>query len=272
MASDKYTAIPVKVKPNSKVVRHLFVKEHRAKEEVESRPSGKTLLVINIPPNVEEHQLQNAFKTFGDIDNLVIQSSLSDKPPATQKSKFFRDVKTVPVDSYRVAYIVFSDHVGVKNALSASRGEPVTLCTSNHKLRYVGGMRRWKQEYNKSIIDADALQQEIDVYMDAYDKTVEEEKNRQKELEGVPDEEGWIKVTSHGKRKLTPNSDVADKKLFAKEEKKRKSDSVVAGLPNFYTFQVKEGKMNRLTELRKKFDQDKKKIADMKATRKFKPF
>ncbi|RYH02449.1 hypothetical protein EON65_47945 [archaeon] len=43
-------------------------------------------------------------------------------------------------------------------------------------------------------------------------------------------------------------------------------------LKNFYRFQIKEQKMKQLDILRKKFEEDKEKVAKMKDARKFKPY
>lgn len=43
-------------------------------------------------------------------------------------------------------------------------------------------------------------------------------------------------------------------------------------LKNFYRFQIREEKVKQLDQLRKKFEEDKKKVEKMKATRKFNPF
>ena len=55
----------------------------------------------------------------------------------------------------------------------------------------------------------------------------------------------------------------------AKNLKKKKKDTE---LKNFYRFQIREEKMKQLDQLRRKFDEDKKKVERMKATRKFNPF
>jgi ribosomal RNA-processing protein 7 len=56
---------------------------------------------------------------------------------------------------------------------------------------------------------------------------------------------------------------------FKRSDKKKKKDTE---LKNFYRFQVREEKMKQLDQLRKKFEEDKKKVERMKATRKFNPF
>lgn len=43
-------------------------------------------------------------------------------------------------------------------------------------------------------------------------------------------------------------------------------------LKNFYRFQMREERQSKLAELRKKFAEDKLKVARMKANRSFKPF
>ena len=55
----------------------------------------------------------------------------------------------------------------------------------------------------------------------------------------------------------------------APRERAKKNDKE---LTNFYRFQIREQKQKKLFDLRKKFDEDKEKVAIMKAGRKFKPF
>jgi ribosomal RNA-processing protein 7 len=43
-------------------------------------------------------------------------------------------------------------------------------------------------------------------------------------------------------------------------------------LKNFYRFQMREEKTKKLGDLRKKFEEDKQRVAQMKASRSFKPF
>ena len=49
-----------------------------------------------------------------------------------------------------------------------------------------------------------------------------QEVEKAKEEEGVPDDEGWITVTRHGKTKTTPFTEAHKKHLTQKEKKKRK--------------------------------------------------
>ncbi|RWS22334.1 rRNA processing protein RRP7-like protein [Leptotrombidium deliense] len=127
------------------------------------------------------------------------------------------------------------------------------------------GLCKYKHEYNESIIDVNELKEDIDNYMKSYDAYVEEERRIAKEKEGVPDEDGWITVSRHGKRSFIPNNEFVDNLILSK---KRKYDKV---LTNFYNFQRTQTKIEGLSSLRSKFEEDKKRLAMMKATRKFKP-
>jgi ribosomal RNA-processing protein 7 len=49
--------------------------------------------------------------------------------------------------------------------------------------------------HDEQIPDVAELQEEIDKFMQQFDKQVEQEKQQLKEEEGVPDDEGWITVT-----------------------------------------------------------------------------
>lgn len=55
----------------------------------------------------------------------------------------------------------------------------------------------------------------------------------------------------------------------APRERTKKNDKE---LTNFYRFQIREQKQKKLFDLRKKFEEDREKVAVMKAGRKFKPF
>jgi Ribosomal RNA-processing protein 7 (RRP7) C-terminal domain len=76
-----------------------------------------------------------------------------------------------------------------------------------------------------------------------------------KRLRSEPDEEGFITVT----RREREDGVV---------ERKNKA----IGLEDFYKFQKRERREKQMEELRKKFEEDKKKVEKAKEGRKFKPF
>jgi ribosomal RNA-processing protein 7 len=92
-----------------------------------------------------------------------------------------------------------------------------------------------------------------------------------------PDADGFITVRRTRGRKL--NKDAQGGKVYAiKADEAAKLKPKEKGLVDFYRFQMRETKRNRiltnaeLHELRQKFEQDKKRISEMREKRKFKPY
>lgn len=92
-----------------------------------------------------------------------------------------------------------------------------------------------------------------------YDKDQE----RAKRNEQVTDDDGWTVVTNKGRHAGLARTEKNKNKL---------NDKKMKGLKNFYTFQIRENKMNEIITLRKKHEEDKKRIEAIKKARKFKPY
>ena len=73
----------------------------------------------------------------------------------------------------------------------------------------------------------------------------------------------YIFLYSRNKRK---KASPADSKQRSRKKKKQLE------LKNFYRFQIRQEKVEKLEELRQKFEEDKQRVAMMKESRKFKPF
>lgn len=72
----------------------------------------------------------------------------------------------------------------------------------------------------------EATKKDITNYIARYDKRVRLEKEKAKAMEGVADEDGWIKVSRHGKKPFLPNADYLDKKITEKMQKKRAKSEI----------------------------------------------
>ena len=95
----------------------------------------------------------------------------------------------------------------------------------------------------------------------------------QQDPQGGGDDDGWITVSRHTAKKGKPtgNSSVKGQaKIKAKDAKRRHRKELL----NFYKFQTREKKLDRLNELKERFESDKLKQAKMKQDRqdrKFRP-
>ncbi|XWS24744.1 hypothetical protein CRYUN_Cryun27aG0010000 [Craigia yunnanensis] len=131
--------------------------------------------------------------------------------------------------------------------------------------------KEWLAEYHKSRPGLKVLQQRIDEFIIAHEAKAEQER---KEKEARLTEGGWVLVEHHKGRKKTTDTEsgtkVSSVSQTAVEEKlaKKKSKEVT----DFYRFQKREAQRNELMMLQSKFEQDKKRIQQLRAARKFRPY
>ncbi|XP_043930492.1 ribosomal RNA-processing protein 7 homolog A isoform X2 [Protopterus annectens] len=257
--------VPVKFSDKQLSYHYLYIKEHRVRESVDSeRPQDRTLFVVNVPTYCTETCLSKLFSCCGQVQSVELQQ----KPgrggkSETHNSKFF-NLKTLK--GFRVAYVVFKSPSGVAAAKSLKPKKPFVLSTAECPLKT--GIQKWIADYEATIVDPEELQAEVDSYMQEYDQKVAEEEAKAEEEEGVPDEEGWIKVTRKGRRPGIPRTEAANIRAVEREKKKRAQKELL----NFYAWQHRESKREYIAELRKKFEEDKQRIALMRAQRKFRPY
>ncbi|XP_064471003.1 ribosomal RNA-processing protein 7 homolog A-like [Ornithodoros turicata] len=258
-----FLSLPVKFSAESSASHFLFFKEHNIRETDNKKPLGRTLFVVGVPPCADKGSLRRLFTEFGNVSSVLLQKVPSSGQAEVGKAKFFSERSSI--NGFKVAYVVFQSTEGLESALAANTSEPRVLCSGEAPISV--GMQKWCDDYKSSFVDVDQLQRKVDAYMEDYDKRIEEEKTRAKETEGVPDEEGWTTVTKYGKRPVIPRTDAIAKKIDVLEKKKRSRKELL----NFYTFQIRQSKMDHIANLRKKFEEDKKRIAIMKSARRFKP-
>ncbi|PIN12800.1 hypothetical protein CDL12_14594 [Handroanthus impetiginosus] len=134
------------------------------------------------------------------------------------------------------------------------------------------GMKKWITEYHQSRPGIKLLQERIDDFIVAHEA---KEEQARAEREAQAAEGGWTVVVHHKGRKKTTDAEsgiavgsVAQAAVLDKMAKKKKND---VGL-DFYRFQKREAHRNEIMMLQSKFEQDKKRIQQMRAARKFRPY
>ncbi|XP_064594855.1 ribosomal RNA-processing protein 7 homolog A-like [Liolophura sinensis] len=261
-----FTVIQVKFSERSKACHQLYLKEHSVRESSSCKPKDRTLFVVGVPPYCDEECFKRLFSDCGKVQHVYFHTSPTSDPPVINRSKYFPE--SALVKGFRVAYVVFRSPGSIAKAKSIPFEKARTLSTVDHPL--LTGIKKWKQQYLEvgAGVDTRELQAEIEDFMTKFDQNQEEELQKAKENEGVPDEDGWVTVTRHGKNKGAPRTEVHEKRINVKEKKKRKEKELL----NFYSFQLRESKMEHIATLRQKFEEDKQKIALMKQARKFRPY
>jgi len=130
------------------------------------------------------------------------------------------------------------------------------------------GLKKWLNQYHDVRVSPTALQQEVDTFMKAF-ATKEAERIKEKhETHNQMDDDGFIKVQKGSSRRNT-HTDGTITVTTAKGTIKPKKEKV---LLDFYRFQRRKAREEQITELRKKFEEDKLRISKLKAARRFKPY
>uniref|UniRef100_A0A2P2JML8 Ribosomal RNA-processing protein 7 C-terminal domain-containing protein n=2 Tax=Rhizophora mucronata TaxID=61149 RepID=A0A2P2JML8_RHIMU len=134
------------------------------------------------------------------------------------------------------------------------------------------GMKKWLLQYHQSRPGLKVLQQRIDEFMIDHEEKIEQER---KEREARIAEEGWTVVKQHKGRKKSADAEsgitVGSVAQAVVEDQTNKKKRKEVGL-NFYRFQIKDAQRNEILTLQSKFEQDKKRIQQLRAARKFRPY
>ncbi|XP_072452428.1 ribosomal RNA-processing protein 7 homolog A [Notamacropus eugenii] len=262
-----YRAIPIKFRREQASSHFLYVREHRVRGGAGSSwPPDRTLFVLNVPPYCSEDCLARLFSACGPVQSAHLQDkpALSQAPGESAKEARAAFFCPKPVPGFQVAYVVFRKPASVPKAV-ALQG-PLIISTDSHPVKT--GIEKWIADYADSLADPEALKLEVDKFMEDYDKKTAEEDAKAEAEEGVPDEEGWVKVTRRGRRPGLPRSEAASLRVLEKEKRKKARKELL----NFYAWQHRETKMEHLAQLRKKFEEDKQRITLLRAQRKFRPY
>ena len=241
--------VEAKLRESSTTVRHLICREIRDG----SSPAGRSIMVMNIPPLVTAEAVKQAFQSIAAVQNVSFEEANKNPLPTT------RDI------DYRGAKVIFKEKETLKLLSKQDYKSPLILVKTETHLE--NPMKIWMDNYNKSIITLEENKTRIDTIVQVYDKESEVKKSIRKEVNNEPDEEGWITV-----KRMKPDSLNKDKAMIAREkvkqEKKKRKEANVAEI---YQYRLQETKVSQLRQLRKKYEQDKFKIAQIKSGRKFKP-
>ncbi|CAI9095711.1 OLC1v1031708C2 [Oldenlandia corymbosa var. corymbosa] len=134
------------------------------------------------------------------------------------------------------------------------------------------GMKKWIMDYQYKRPGLKVLQERIDDFITRYEAKEEQER---REREARAAEDGWTVVTHQKGRKKTTDTEtgvvvgsVTQAAVLDKMSKKKSKDVGV----DFYRFQRREAQKNEIMRLQSEFEQDKKRIQQLRAARKFRPY
>jgi ribosomal RNA-processing protein 7 len=131
------------------------------------------------------------------------------------------------------------------------------------------GLQRYFNHHMLSSPNREALQASVDAFMTEFNRKEEETARAAKKMRSEPDEDGFITVTKGGRTgpARREEAEEARRKELKKEEERRKTTG------DFYRFQARERRKQEQGELVKRFEEDRKRVEEMRKGRKgrFKP-
>ncbi|KAL6071254.1 Ribosomal RNA-processing protein 7 A [Balamuthia mandrillaris] len=250
-------------KAKSQEEREEEEEEEQEEEKLEA-DADRTLLIQNPIYDCTAEDLERIFSRCGKIRSIAFKS----KPqPGSKRLKAELALDLDPLSDIYV-HLVFEEVESVAVALATDWASLSSQLTEQGDQR---GVEKWISDYHKARPDPAKVQAQVDAFMFEFDKKQEIQRKEEEASWGKPDEDGFILVQSKRGRKRLSDGTIAvtgtrvTKKLIAKGKQERV-------LSDFYRFQKRELRRQELADLRVKFEEDKKKIAMLRAARKFKPF
>ncbi|KAI9848299.1 MAG: Ribosomal RNA-processing protein 7 [Sclerophora amabilis] len=124
------------------------------------------------------------------------------------------------------------------------------------------GSQRYLTHHRLRYPSRHALQSMVDVYMTRYAQLEAERVRQAARLRQEPDDDGFVTVTRGGR--AGPARQEEAQQAVERESKKQKGTT---DLKDFYRFQVREERKRKQVDLVKKFEEDKRKVGEMKRQR-----
>lgn len=239
----------------------MFIKRHTVK----TSGNSTTLFAVNVPCYCTKDGLENIFQDCGPIESIQLRERPGPLEESNETESIILNYIKQKSHKFKVAYVTFTNSDSVDIALQINSETIRYMSTGDRPV--LTGLEKWMKEYADRYPDMELVQREADEYMKEFD-TKEREEREALEDGLEPDAEGWVTIPV--KKKAVPTKkEKKEKRINKKTERKKRIEKE---LQNFYLFQQREAKRDKIATLRQQFEEDKKRIAQMQQLRKFKPF
>eukprot|EP01117_Protostelium_nocturnum_P010938 TRINITY_DN3957_c0_g1_i1.p1 TRINITY_DN3957_c0_g1~~TRINITY_DN3957_c0_g1_i1.p1 ORF type:complete len:244 (-),score=96.68 TRINITY_DN3957_c0_g1_i1:153-884(-) len=232
--------------PEETLFQTMFLKKHNGG----GMPEDRTLFILNAPSS--DKVITSCLEKVGNIEKII----------RTNVKNF--------------AHVIFENEEDLQSALqldSYNISSSTREIANQEAKAQSSGLSKWTKSFVESRPEHEDLLLEVDEFMNNYDLEKKAEEEEEDKDFGIPDEDGFVSVSRKGGQKtlrMGRHHISVFKTPLPMEEiiKKQKKLEYV----DFYKFQQREQKREQLSQLREKFEEDKKKISEMRASRRFKPY
>lgn len=212
------------------------------RQEHPKAPNHRTLFTLGWPAYCDSECVKDLFSRAGEVEFVQLQTKVG-----------FDEDAEIAQAGFKVAYIVFDNAESASEALQLGGRKKSILC----KVKSTG-LAKWCSDYAEERKPVKLIESTVAEFMADYDTRKLEDEETKKGLQ-EPDDDGWVTVTRKNPKPI------AQGKRHRQRKKKKE-------LLNFYQFQLRESKRQQIADLRRKFEEDKQKVAEMKSKRRFKPY
>ncbi|KAL1958848.1 hypothetical protein VTO42DRAFT_3685 [Malbranchea cinnamomea] len=292
-----YTVFPVEYPPTPsfpQAVKHfLYIQPHEPR--IPDPDSPRSLFIVNVPITATEVHLRHLFGaqlSAGRVERVEFYDApqqkkkavapIQGKPNAHKSKKRKRetaeDIEAEIESSFTLppvwdrdlqtsgshAVVVFVDRASMEASLKAAKAAAKSMKRivwgDGIESRIPAlGIQRYQTHQAMQYPAKSELLQAVNDYMTLFSRLEEARAREAAKATHEPDEDGFITV-----RRGPKNPVVKEEEMQALLEKHKEKTK---GLEDFYRFQMREKRKERQEELLRKFEEDKKKVEEMKARR-----
>ncbi|PYI32803.1 ribosomal small subunit assembly protein [Aspergillus indologenus CBS 114.80] len=295
-----YAVLPLQLPKTSSAkaaTHYMYLRAHEPRIPDEDTP--RSMFIVNVPIDTTETHLRHLFGTqlsAGRVERVHFESVPTKKnqaalPQANVGGSKAKKRKRVTADELESqledielpavwdrplqksgahAVVVFVDQPSMEASLKAARKaarKAVSGSSSSKKIVWgegldedrvpALGLERYLFHSQARYPSRGELLRTVNDFMTVFEQVAESRKREAARKAQEPDEDGFVTVTSGPKLADATHEDEA-RELIEKQKKKQE------GLEDFYRFQSREKRKERQHELLRKFDEDKRKLADLK--------
>ncbi|CAN6604363.1 ribosomal RNA-processing protein 7 [Trichomonascus vanleenenianus] len=238
-----YITLPIKVgSKNKEPVYHvIYLKKHQSKDKANDR----TVFAVNLPIDTTYDHIKQLCQSLGN----------------TLPEEF------TPIPGTTRAQIVMVDKSSCNRLLSKAKNHT----TGNDAIVWpkpeANGSAYYLALNRNKYLDQEGLQEQVDAYMEEFERQEEEKQREVLMMSEQVDEEGFTTVV-YSKRKSKEGMAAPVKASDVQPEKKKKKKEK----EDFYRFQLREKKKSEMNNLLKRFQSDKEKVKELREKRRFKPY
>ncbi|KAJ5121146.1 uncharacterized protein N7515_009107 [Penicillium bovifimosum] len=289
-----YTTLPVQLPTlplfPTLATHYLYIRPHEPR--IPDPDSTRSLFIVNVPIDTTEAHIRHLFGTqlaagrvervqFEDVqtkkravattETNLTQSKKKRKRETADDFQHHLDNITLPSTWDRKlqksgahAVVIFADKPSMESSLKAAtkaakRGTTIVWGDSLPSDRIPAlGLNRYVAHERLQYPDRGTLLRTVNEFMTTFTAVSEARKREDHKRLAVPDEDGFVTV-SHGPKLNSAAREDEMREIVERQKKK------AAGLEDFYRFQSREKRKERQNQLLRNFDEDKKKLAEIKA-------